>query len=160
MLVTQSCPTLCDPMDCRPPGSSVHGILQARILEWVAMPFSNNETFLMHTIVRTKIFLEGDGSHCWIWAEAAHSLGSPGGTSGKEPTCQCRRHKKCRFDPGVWTILCRRAWQPTPVFLPGESHGQKGLAGYSPWGCKESNTTEWLTLYTVLLCLKHRRFLT
>ena len=38
--VTQSCPTLCDPMDCSPPGSSVHGILQASILEWVAMPFS------------------------------------------------------------------------------------------------------------------------
>ena len=40
VLVTQSCPTLCDPMDCSPPGSSVHGILQARILEWVAYPFS------------------------------------------------------------------------------------------------------------------------
>ena len=38
--VTQLCLTLCDPMDCRPPGSSVHGILQARVLEWVAMPFS------------------------------------------------------------------------------------------------------------------------
>ena len=36
----QSCPTLCDPMDCSPPGSSVHGILQERILEWVTMPFS------------------------------------------------------------------------------------------------------------------------
>jgi len=40
VLVTQSCPTLCDPKDCSPPGSSVHGILQARILEWVAIPFS------------------------------------------------------------------------------------------------------------------------
>ena len=40
VLVTQSCPTLCDPMDCSPPGSSVHGILQARRLEWVAMPSS------------------------------------------------------------------------------------------------------------------------
>ena len=40
VLVTQSCPTLCNPMDCSPPGSSVHGILQARILEWVAIPFS------------------------------------------------------------------------------------------------------------------------
>ena len=40
MLVTQSCLTLCDPMDYSPPGSSVHGILQARILEWVAIPFS------------------------------------------------------------------------------------------------------------------------
>ena len=39
MLVTQSCPALCDPMDCSLPGSSVHGILQARILEWVAIPF-------------------------------------------------------------------------------------------------------------------------
>ena len=39
VLVTQSCLTLCDPMDCSPPGSSVHGILQARILEWVAIPF-------------------------------------------------------------------------------------------------------------------------
>ena len=39
MLVTQSCPTLCDPMGCSLPGSSVHGILQARILEWVAIPF-------------------------------------------------------------------------------------------------------------------------
>ena len=40
MCVSQSCPTLCNPMDCSPPGSSVHGILQARILEWVAIPFS------------------------------------------------------------------------------------------------------------------------
>ena len=41
-LVTQSCPTLCDPTDCSPPGFSVHGILQARILEWVAMPSSGD----------------------------------------------------------------------------------------------------------------------
>ena len=39
VLVTQSCPTLCNPMNCSPPGSSVHGILQARILEWVVIPF-------------------------------------------------------------------------------------------------------------------------
>ena len=44
VLVTQSCPTLCDPMDCSPPGSSVHGILQARILEWVAMAFSRGSS--------------------------------------------------------------------------------------------------------------------
>ena len=42
MLVTQSCPTLYNPLDCSLPGSSVHGILQARLLEWVAIPFSNN----------------------------------------------------------------------------------------------------------------------
>ena len=38
-----------------------------------------------------------------------------------------------------------KEWQPTPVFLPGESHGQRSLAGYSPWGRKELDMTEWLT---------------
>jgi len=69
-------------------------------------------------------------------------LGFPGGTSGKEPTCQCRKHKRHGFDPWVRKIPWRRAWQPTPVFLPKESHGQRGLAGYSPQGCKESDVTE------------------
>ena len=62
---------------------------------------------------------------------------------GKEPACQ---YKRFRFSPWVWKIPCRRAWQPTPRFLPGESHGQRSLAGYRPWGCKESDTTEGITL--------------
>ena len=41
----------------------------------------------------------------------------------------------------------RKAWLPTPVFLPGESHGQRSLADYSLWDCKESNTTERLSMY-------------
>ena len=49
VLVTQSCPTLCDPMDCSMPGSSVHGILQA-ILEWVAIPFSRGSSWLRNWI--------------------------------------------------------------------------------------------------------------
>ena len=44
VLVTQLCPTLCHPMDCSPPGSSVHGILQARILEWIVIPFSRGSS--------------------------------------------------------------------------------------------------------------------
>ena len=44
MCTLQSCPTLCDPMDCNPPGSSDHGILQARILEWVATPSSRGSS--------------------------------------------------------------------------------------------------------------------
>ena len=64
----------------------------------------------------------------------------PGGTSGKEPACQCRRCKRCRFNPWVGKIPLRRAWQPLPVFLPGESCGQRSLTGYRPWGRKESNT--------------------
>ena len=54
------------------------------------------------------------------------------------------RHKRHGFDPWVRKIPQRRAWQPTPVFLPGESHGQRSLGGYSPWGSKESDTTEQL----------------
>ena len=59
--------------------------------------------------------------------------------SGKEHTCQCRRRE---FDPWVGKIPWRRAWQPTPVFLPGESHGQRSLVGYSAWGHKELDVTE------------------
>ena len=51
-----------------------------------------------------------------------------------------------RFDPWVRKSTWRREWLPTPVFLPGEFHGQRNLVGYSPWGCKESDTTEELTL--------------
>ena len=67
-------------------------------------------------------------------AEAQAKKGFPGGTSGKEPGCQCRRLKRCGFDPWVRKIPWRRAWQPIPVFLPEESHGQRSLVGYSPWG--------------------------
>ena len=54
---------------------------------------------------------------------------------------QCGRPK---FDPRFWKIPWRRKWQPTPVLLPGESHGWKSLVGYNPWGRKESDTTEQL----------------
>ena len=46
------------------------------------------------------------------------------------------------FDPWVGKIPWRRKWQPTPVFLPGESHGQRSLVGYSLWGCKELDLTK------------------
>ena len=48
------------------------------------------------------------------------------------------------FDPWAGRISWRRKWQPTPVFMPGESHGRRSLVGYSPWGHKESDTTERL----------------
>ena len=73
--------------------------------------------------------------------------GSPGGASGKETTCQCRGYKRCRFEPWVSKVPWRRKWQPTPVFLPGESHGQRSLAGYSPRGHKESDMTERLSTH-------------
>ena len=49
------------------------------------------------------------------------SVGFPGGASGKEPDFQRKRHKRFEFDPWVGKIPWRRAWQPTPVFLPGDS---------------------------------------
>ena len=57
--------------------------------------------------------------------------GFPSGASGKEPACQFRRHKRYRFNPWVGKIPWRRAWQSIPVFLPGESHGQRSLEGYN-----------------------------
>ena len=62
---------------------------------------------------------------------------SPGfldGASGKEPICQCRRHKRCGFYPWVGKIPWRRTWKPIPVFSPGKSHGQRSLEGYGPQG--------------------------
>ena len=66
----------------------------------------------------------------------------PSDARGKEPICQGRRHKRLGFDPWVGKTPWRRAWQPTPVFLPGESHAQRSLVGYSPWGRKETDMTE------------------
>ena len=69
-------------------------------------------------------------------------MGFLGGTSGKEPTCPCRRYNRHAIDPWVGKIPWRSAWQPTPVFMPGESHGQRSMVGSSPWGSKESDKTE------------------
>ena len=64
------------------------------------------------------------------------TLGFPDSTRGKEPTCQYMRQKRHEFDSWVGKIPWRRAWQPTPVFLAGESPGWRSLAGYSPQGCR------------------------
>ena len=69
-------------------------------------------------------------------------LGFPGGARGKESACLCRRHERHGFNAWVRKISWRKAWQPTSVFLPGESYGPRSLVGYSPWGCKELDTAE------------------
>ena len=73
-------------------------------------------------------------SFCEVWR-------LPRWLSGKESACQCRR---CGFYPWVGKIAWSRKWQPTPVFLSGKLHGQRSLEGYSPWGHRELDTTEWL----------------
>ena len=57
-------------------------------------------------------------------------------TAEKEPAFQYRNHKRCRFRPWVGKMSWRRAQQPTPVFLPAESHAQRNFVGYSPWSRK------------------------
>ena len=70
------------------------------------------------------------------------SLGFPGGASGKESTRQCRRPRRRGFDPWVGKIPWKRKRHPTPRFLPGKFHGQRSLAGCSPWGQKELIETD------------------
>ena len=65
------------------------------------------------------------------------------GSAGKVSACSAG---DARFDPCVRKIPWRKEWLFTSVFLPGESHGQRNLGAYSPWSCKELNTTERLTL--------------
>ena len=71
--------------------------------------------------------------HNWEKKNACEGgMGFPGGAGGKELACQSLGRK----------IPWRRAQKPTPLFLPGESHVQRSLAGYSPWGPKQLDTTE------------------
>ena len=75
----------------------------------------------------------------WIF-NSVHSLV----TSGKESICQCRRHEIHGFNSWVRKVPWSRKWQPTPVFLPGESHGQRTLVGYSPWVAKNrTRLSKW-----------------
>ena len=62
--------------------------------------------------------------------------------SSKESTCKCRRCKSLRFNPWIRKIPWRRKWQPTPVLLPRKPHGQRNLAGSSPWNYKQWDMTE------------------
>ena len=87
----------------------------------------------------------------WVYWVLAPMMGFPGDSSGKEAACQCRRHKRHRFDPWVGKIPWRREWQLTPVFLPGEFHVQRSLTDYSPLSHKELDTTEWLSAQNRLL---------
>ena len=69
-------------------------------------------------------------------------IGFSGGSDGKESSCNAGDLVQSLVGKIPW-----RAWQLTPVFLPGEFHGQRSLAGYNPCSCKKSGTTEQLTLW-------------
>ena len=71
---------------------------------------------------------------------------------GSVVACQCRRHKRRGFDPWARKIPWNRKWQPTPVFLPGKSHGQKSLVGYSPWHHKRVRH-DWEYTHSIFMCV-------
>ena len=150
--VTQSSLTLCDPIDSSQPGSSVHGIFQARILEGVAISKSANLWHNYWKIFETK--LSNQLNFIWYWNMLSSSSQLPWWLRRWSVCPQCGRP---RFNPWVGKILWRRKWQPTPVLLAGKSHGRGSVVGYSPWGLKESDTTEGLHYYffftTQLVCI-------
>ena len=91
-----------------------------------------------------------------LWGSLLWNSRLPCWPRSTDSACQCRR---CGFDPWIGKIPWKRKWQLTPVFLPGESHGQRSLAGYSPRAHKESTTIEPLSTHTHLNSVQsHRRF--
>ena len=98
---------------------------------WVARFCKNQKMVILSYIWTSDKQLIFNPSISWT--------GLPRWHSGRKPACQCRRY---RFSLWVGKVPWRRKWQPTPVFLPGKLHGQRSLAGYSPWGREESNMIE------------------
>ena len=148
--VAQSCPTLCNPMDCSIAGSSFHGILQARVLEWVAISFSRGSSWprdLTHISCISRQIL-----YHWATMEA--------------PIVCIKKWKIMRTILTILTYnsLCiifsslrRRQWQLTPVLLPGESHGQRSLVGCSPWGHSLRVGHDWATSLSIFTFMHWRR---
>ena len=91
-------------------------------------------------------------SHHFYFTWGNGMSGLPWQLSGKKSACSsdCRRLRRHGFNPWVRKIPWRRKWQPTPVFLPGESYRQRSLVGCNPGGHKESDTTEHAHTYTYL----------
>ena len=84
--------------------------------------------------------------------------GFPGGTSDKELSCQCRRHKRRGSNPSMGKISWRRKWQPTPVFLPGVSM-DRGAWWATVYGVSKSQTwLKWLRSHVILSREKRSRF--
>ena len=121
-----------DPMDCSPPGSSVHGIFQARVLEWGAIAFSKGRSLFTYKFtvdICSSSYYNSSSFFSVLYASTRASLIA---LLGKNmPAMQ-----ETRVLFLGWKDLRGRKWQPTPVFLLGESHGQRSLACYSPWGHK------------------------
>ena len=147
----------------------LHGILQARTLERVAIPFSSCSQSLpasgsfqwvssSHRVAKVlewgaiafsvktwhKILLLSPFARLGSWDLSASWASLVAQMVKNLPAMQ-----KTRVQSLVGKIPWRREWQPSPVFLPGEFHGQRSLAGYSPWSNQESDTPEQLTHFNL-----------
>ena len=139
MLVAQLCPVLCNPMDYSLPGSSALGILQGRILEWVAVPFSRGsfrlrDRSLVSCIAGRFFTTEPPGKpnqyHMVFYFSKDRCGGFPGGAVIKNLPTNAGDVRDQDSFPASGRSPWRRVWLPTPVFFPGESHGQRSLVGY------------------------------
>ena len=149
--VSQPCLTPSDPMDCSPPVSSIHGIFQARVLESGAIAFSDWTDvywgwiffscllvicFYVCVCDLEKAMAPHSSTLAWKspWTEEPGRLQSMGSQ---------RVGHDWATSLSLFTFMhWRRKWQPTPVFLPGESQGLGSLVGCRLWGCTESDMTE------------------
>ena len=121
-----------------------------------------DQSFLNH-LKHTIVIFFSDPFLSYI--QIGSYLCSSGDSSDKELACQCRRNKRYGFKHWVRKILWMRAWQSIPVFLPGESHGQRSPVGYSQWSHKEVDI-DWsylahrhtqLVIYSYLWHLCHHQ---
>ena len=121
------------------PPESTTGDLDPGLSEGASLGFQVDSTCQPQGGKLGKQDTRPEGSELHVGSKDVWGL--PGGASGKELACQCRRHERHGFNPWVGKIPWRRAWQPMAVFLPGKFHGQRSLGGYGPWGLKEPGTT-------------------
>ena len=91
----------------------------------------------------------------FLLAKFKDKKGLPQWLSRERIHLQCRRHRRCMFNPWVRRISWRRKWQPTLVFLPGKSHGQRNLAGYTPMGRRVGLSTARTRLNKYVLIKSH-----
>ena len=171
-MCAQSCLNLREPMDCSPPGSSVHGISQARLLDCFAISYSRGSSGTRHGTHVSCVSCIGRWIlyHCTTW-EALNGLICYQLYSGrallpwalwKSKRSRNEHIVKLYLVLGVrktniyWYLNSywwRRRWHPTPIFLPGKSHGRRNLVGCSPWGREQSDMTEQLHFHFSLSCI-------
>ena len=106
--------------------AAIHGVAKSRtrLSDWTELNWMRTESQSIGDFIFTT----------FLHSSSSCLLGLPGGARGKEPACQYRRSKRLDINPCVRKITRGRKWQPTPVFFSRESHGQRRLAGCSPWG--------------------------